>query len=332
MNTGWSIDDLVQYCLEEIAWDGAQGSNKERIWEFATNYIRLHTVATIRGENSMDCQKNQLDATLQDYLWQSLINRPQLTCTTESSSSSNDTTDNKSSTVKTSKKQKSSNTPTAMNTLYADGEERLIADYTYRRRLIAGASDGTSITDTNWRVLEAVARRRERGITQVELHQILHIGAQSVFHIIKQLSILNLVKKVNLVFQKNNTNLCLHTHFAPLNDSYRAQLISIKQKQASISNKRKREEIVESEREKEGEEIGEELTAFTAALRKGQTQEKWQSNLVRQGVTDILATVPNRTLSIKQLRQALVIKYINLLYIILYVYIYIYKTNYYLVG
>ncbi|KAI8050920.1 B-block binding subunit of TFIIIC [Syncephalis plumigaleata] len=72
----------------------------------------------------------------------------------------------------------------------------------------------SSMTDTIWRVLEAVGRKRERGITQVELHQELNIGAQPVFHIIKQLSTRGLVKKVNLVFQKNNTNLCLHTIFA----------------------------------------------------------------------------------------------------------------------
>jgi DNA-binding IclR family transcriptional regulator len=45
-----------------------------------------------------------------------------------------------------------------------------------------------TMTETVWRLLEAVGRRRERGITQVELHQALNIGAQSIFHIVKQLT------------------------------------------------------------------------------------------------------------------------------------------------
>jgi uncharacterized membrane protein YdbT with pleckstrin-like domain len=87
-------------------------------------------------------------------------------------------------------------------------------------------------------------------------------------------------------------------------------LISIRQKQQAEQNKRKRKKRSEDDEEEEEEEEEEEMTVqlntFTAALLKGQTQERWQSNLVRQGITDVLATVPDRTLTTRQLRERLV--------------------------
>ncbi|RKP24195.1 hypothetical protein SYNPS1DRAFT_30037 [Syncephalis pseudoplumigaleata] len=298
MHTGWSLDDLVQHCVKEIAWDGAQGSDKARLWAFARGYINARHAP---GTNKDGDEGDPLDARLQDYLWRMLVKQPQITLTTAAALSQ--TTHKPTAPIK---KTASTNNPAAL--ACAEGEERLVADFAYRRQLIAGGNDMSAITDSTWRVLEAIGRRRERGITQVELHQTLNIGAQSVFHIIKRLSSFNLVKKVNLVFQRNSTNLCLHTNYAALNDSYKAQLIMIKQKQQAEQNKRKRKRTTDDEEDDDDDdddEMAEQLNTFTAALLKGQTQERWQSNLVRQGVTDILATVPDRTMPIRELRQKL---------------------------
>ncbi|KZT51173.1 hypothetical protein CALCODRAFT_503868 [Calocera cornea HHB12733] len=68
------------------------------------------------------------------------------------------------------------------------------------------------LTPLTYTVLQLVARAREKGITFVELSRITGYGAGSVFYLIKQLEIAGLVKKVATV-ARSGTQMAVHTHF-----------------------------------------------------------------------------------------------------------------------
>jgi hypothetical protein len=62
--THWALDDLIVHCVEEIAFDGEQGSDEDRLWEFVNDYINKHQVDT------------RLDDWMKQYLWEQLIQQP----------------------------------------------------------------------------------------------------------------------------------------------------------------------------------------------------------------------------------------------------------------
>ncbi|RKP08098.1 hypothetical protein THASP1DRAFT_30098 [Thamnocephalis sphaerospora] len=233
---GWAMDDLVAHCLDEIAYDGANGSEAERVWEFAMAYMAAHSPASTLPV---------MDAPMQTYLWKMLVAQPHVSVAEAATA----------------------------------GESGQTSQ--------PAKKGGRKSANAIWRLLETTTRRRERGITQIELAKELKIGPQSVFHMVKQLTSLDLIKKVAVVYGKSSTNLCLHERFAHRNDSYRALLIATQKSKGG------------------GQSADDYLAAFAGALLSNQAQDNLQTDLIRQGITDFLSKANGQILHIHDLRKAL---------------------------
>ena len=85
-----------------------------------------------------------------------------------------------------------------------------------KRDYLSEGINFSSLSESQWELVELIASRRENGITQVEISKELNFDSKTTFHLLKRIHELGLVVKYPYIFKSANTNLWFHNKY----DSY----------------------------------------------------------------------------------------------------------------
>ncbi|CAG8847345.1 26052_t:CDS:2, partial [Racocetra persica] len=74
------INDIIVYCLEELALDGDIGCDLDRLWEFVQNFFdqrlrdrKVHSIETGSSTQPSECSISCLDDLYKSYFWSQFV-------------------------------------------------------------------------------------------------------------------------------------------------------------------------------------------------------------------------------------------------------------------
>ncbi|KAI8817610.1 uncharacterized protein EV422DRAFT_220609 [Fimicolochytrium jonesii] len=217
------MDDVLKWCVEEIALEGAEAEAKKDLKAEPAEGI-LEIVRTLPGK---------LDKHLQSYLWSLVIRLNDI----QALAVDDERIGNLSTDVK---RKKDNRKDPAQDKLKSGGNEiphelsytdavgrygariRLVAKETVRRTTILLGIDSNTIrlSQTVWDTLAIIAQSRAIGKTQAELAKALDLDPRSMFYYVKGLLAAKLIVKYPVVINGAFTNNCVLKRYAVRNEAY----------------------------------------------------------------------------------------------------------------
>eukprot|EP00842_Homolaphlyctis_polyrhiza_P004109 jgi/Hompol1/469/HPOL_001749-RA len=238
------MEVLLQACLDEISFDGAEGCKLSRLWKLVEGRIQTdpalaafklaaHTayVAHLAASASaLDAPvptptdiahfKYELDDHMRQYLWTQLLYLADILCN-ESASAKHESSNNNGMITcnKADLAQLSLNDAIEK---YGDRLHLIASDHVIRLALFASSS--VKLTDLCTQFLAAILKARTKGMTQLELSYKFKKDPRTTFHYLKMIFKTGLVVKMPTIYDGRRTQLCFHVRFAAGSDVYKSYL------------------------------------------------------------------------------------------------------------
>ncbi|RHZ64542.1 hypothetical protein Glove_323g15 [Diversispora epigaea] len=194
------IDDLKEYCLEEISLEGALGCGLEELWIFVQDFFnqRFSYVEPLdipAGLLKFETPEvPYADDYFKEFYWIRFMKSEELIFFIIKDKNEQSDLD---STIE--KPKLYGMTLNDIKTTYGD-KFRMKATTNYKKRILFGAVDTTqNIPPIAYNILQQIARKRNVGATQADLIKLLKINTKSFLHNIKILTDLNLIVNLPVV-------------------------------------------------------------------------------------------------------------------------------------
>jgi len=198
------MDNILKYCIPEISLEGGRGCTIKRFWHLLSKKCKEE------NENF-----NGIDKYMKNYLWTYVLQLKELAFHLAD---------------KDKEESEFEDIPLAVvlkETLESINEKygesfRIYVKYEYRKKHIIGSEDilCSRISNSQYLVLEAIAKNRSKGITQNDIAKKLNMDPRSLFHCLKILMDFKLIVKYPVVSKGIFTNLCILIRYALKNPSY----------------------------------------------------------------------------------------------------------------
>ncbi|KAL6616970.1 hypothetical protein LY90DRAFT_644666 [Neocallimastix californiae] len=163
------MDNILKYCIPEISLEGGRGCTIKRFWHLLSKKCK--------EENE---SFNGIDKYMKNYLWTYVLQLKELGF--HLANKDNEESQFKEIPLKDVIKE----TLESLNEKYGE-EFRIYVKYEYRKKHIIGSEDilCSRITNSQYLVLEAIAKNRSKGITQNDIAKKLNMDPRSLFHCLK---------------------------------------------------------------------------------------------------------------------------------------------------
>lgn len=197
------MDDLVQYILEQVSFNGNLGCSFDRLWEFVHNYF------------ASQHQEQQLDQNYKNYLWSLLQKCEDLVIEV--------TTKDTSGESKVENQHKNDVSLQELSILYQGTPVIFTTEDRQWRTLTGHERNSQEIPDMVFACLSAISRSREKGITLIDLYREVNQDKRSAPQRCKELAKKGLVRAFPVLAHKTRTTQYVHCRFLEENALYRAQ-------------------------------------------------------------------------------------------------------------
>ncbi|CAG8546062.1 10599_t:CDS:10 [Ambispora leptoticha] len=307
------FDDLIKYCIDEIALDGEQGSNFFRLWSFVTDFIKLnyttqdsysssttHSESETHDSSSHTSSFPNVDDAFREYFWQLFVS------TREVSFAKISLDNEPSNEAVSSKKKASSKAPTLeliqvdnltlqeVNSKYGNSLVMIAKPERQKHALYGSTDSSRQVTPQVYEILQLIARKRAQGETQSEIAKKLSIDPRSAFHYIRTLVNFKLIVKLPVVIQGTYTNLCILAKCAPDNQAYAGKSVYLPKESTSIP-----------ESLNNGDKNNSKDNNTETSIENLNEGVSYTSDLIRLRMTEILAQAKNKIMLATDLMKAL---------------------------
>ncbi|CAG8444454.1 384_t:CDS:10 [Ambispora gerdemannii] len=303
------FDDLIKYCIDEIALDGEQGSNFFRLWSFVTEFIKLnysqdssstHSDSETHEASSRAIPLPNIDDAFREYFWKLFVS------TREVSFAKVSLNNEQSNEATSSKKKAPPKAPTLesiqvdnltlqeVNSKYGNSLVMIAKPERQKHALYGSTDSSRQVTPQVYEILQLIARKRAQGETQSEIAKKLSIDPRSAFHYIRTLVNFKLIVKLPVVIQGTYTNLCILAKCAPDNQAYAGKSVYLPKESPipeSLNNGNNNSSNKDNSTETSIENLNEGVS--------------YTSDLIRLRMTEILAQAKNKIMLATDLMKAL---------------------------
>ncbi|ORX45783.1 hypothetical protein BCR36DRAFT_357920 [Piromyces finnis] len=195
------MDNILKYCIPEISLEGGRGCTIKRFWHLLSKKCKEE------NENFTG-----IDKYMKNYLWTYVLQLKELAF---------HLADKDKEYEEIPLNIVSKETLESLNEKYGESF-RIYVKNEYRKKHIIGSEDilCSRISNSQYLVLEAIAKNRSKGITQNDIAKKLDMDPRSLFHCLKILMDFKLIVKYPVVSKGIFTNLCILIRYALKNPSY----------------------------------------------------------------------------------------------------------------
>ncbi|KAJ2955671.1 hypothetical protein NQZ79_g8359 [Umbelopsis isabellina] len=247
------LDELISHLREEIALDGSKGTSLKRLWTFTHRFLEEHvrTLAAETSEHVIPNDFTPtIDDGIKAKTWDELRNQPDIFV--NKSDSIDDTTrentpikqeaghdhdmavdeqvnadEDQAEVPQIAAINKKTSNLMAIPEAKSMSFDQMMTEYgnsvvltttvANQMQAITGDSQftitGAGVTDLSVQLLEAVARSREKGITQIELRENFDMDSKSIFYYVKNLIIRGYLIKRPVVVKGSVTQLAVLSRY-----------------------------------------------------------------------------------------------------------------------
>ncbi|KAG9298344.1 hypothetical protein G9A89_002832 [Geosiphon pyriformis] len=287
------LDELIPYCVEEIALDGEQGANFSRLWKYIIGFLRslkksvgTTSITERQGANSL----KEPDDAFKQYFWKFFVHCVDIDFgKLPQNGNSTEPLENTPAQIKRGPGKEP--IPELLNIVdvksmslqqliskYGDSFVMIAKPKLRRDALFSGQDTSRRLTPIVYEILQLIGRRRALGATQNELAKIFEIDPRSVYHYLKTLLDYKLIVKMPVVTQGTYTNLCILARCAEDNEAYTGKTVYLPKDSQNSSDK---------------------------STNQSNDGVSFNSDLIRMRMTQILAQAKNQIMLATDLMKAL---------------------------
>ncbi|CAG8528472.1 10119_t:CDS:10 [Funneliformis mosseae] len=284
------IDEIIVYCLEEIAMEG--GCEIDYLWVFVQDFLNKRCNELVAFDEP-EIIKPTIDDAYKEFFWTQFSTSEQLLFCIQkkvtleqnletpkkgkkNATSASKPTEEQYQTVKID----NSMSLQRIKTIYGDGFRIMTTEKFQKEILFATVDTSRSLSNQVWKTLQYIARHRSMGATQVDMARHFNIEPKSFSHYLKTLCNLKLIVKLKVTQNGIQTNLCILSRCAAQNKAYVGKSVYI----PTASN------------------LQSEDPDFTDAIGG---DVSFNSELVKIRLTEILSKAKNQIMSANDIRMAL---------------------------